>query len=106
MNQEGQTLPQLSLQRIAIVGDNAFDGDKLGRKELGERLTGYIDRLREGSVLAIDAPWGEGKTWFGRNWAKHLKEKEHKVVFIDAFEQDYMEDPIFADYSRNRRHVR
>lgn len=44
--------------------------------------------------MAIDAPWGEGKTWFGRNWAKHLEDQGHKVVFIDAFEQDYVEDPF------------
>lgn len=93
MNQE-VSLPLLALPRTAVVGENAFDGDKLGRRELAERLTGYIDRLREGAVLAIDAPWGEGKTWFGRNWAKHLVEQGHKVVFIDAFEQDYIEDPF------------
>ncbi|CAE6858174.1 hypothetical protein R69746_07681 [Paraburkholderia aspalathi] len=50
--------------------------------------------MREGSVLAIDAPWGQGKTWFGRNWAAKLKEEDHKVVFINAFEQDYIEDPF------------
>jgi hypothetical protein len=37
---------------------------------------------------------GEGKTWFGHNWAKHLESEAHKVVFIDAFAQDYVEDPF------------
>ena len=46
-------------------------------------------------MLAIDASWGEGKTWFGRNWAAYLQEAGHKVVFIDAFEQDYVEEPFF-----------
>lgn len=74
--------------------EQAFDGDLLERKELGSRLTGYLDRLRAGAVLAIDAQWGDGKTWFGRNWAKQLKDQNHKVIFIDAFEQDYIEDPF------------
>ena len=94
MNQQDENQNQLLLPRTAVVGDNAFDGDLLNRKELAVKLTGYLDRLREGAVLAIDAPWGEGKTWFGRNWERHLKDEGHKVVFIDAFEQDYMEDPF------------
>lgn len=89
-----QKLPQLSIPKKSLVGDKAFDGDKLDRQTLANHLTGYIDRLREGAVLAIDAPWGEGKSYFGRNWAKALKDDGHKVVFIDAFEQDYVEDPF------------
>lgn len=97
-----QQLPQLSIPKTSFFGDKAFDGDKFDRQALANHLTGYIDRLREGAVLAIDAPWGEGKSYFGRNWAKALQESGHKVVFIDAFEQDYVEDPfllITAEFS-------
>ena len=94
MNQQDENLPPLSLPRSDVVGDNAFDGDVLQRDRVADKLTGYIDRLREGAVLAIDAPWGEGKTWFGRNWAKRLEDEKRTVIFIDAFEQDYVEDPF------------
>jgi hypothetical protein len=96
MNQQSNHSQPLALPRTHVVGDQAFANDLLGRKKLADRLTGYLDRLRVGAVLAIDAPWGEGKTWFGRNWAKHLESEthKHKVVFIDAFAQDYMEDPF------------
>src|ERR1019366_9132787 len=96
MNQPSNQLLPLALRRSNAVGDSAFAGDLLGRKKLADQLTGYLDRLRVGAVLAIDAPWGEGKTWFGRNWAKHLEsdDHKHKVVFIDAFAQDYAEDPF------------
>lgn len=87
-------LPPLALPRTDAAIEQAFNGDLLDRKLLGERLTGYLDRLREGAVLAIDAPWGEGKSWFGRNWAKHLEDQDHKVIYIDAFAQDYVEDPF------------
>jgi hypothetical protein len=87
-------IPPLSVRPSAIVGDNPFDGDLLSRKGLAASLTLYIDRLKAGAVLAIDAEWGEGKTWLGRNWAAQLKNDGHKVVFIDAFEQDYIEDPF------------
>jgi hypothetical protein len=94
MTQQSNSLPPLSLGRSEIVGEQAFQGELLSRKKLAERLTGYLDRLKEGAVLAIDAQWGDGKTWFGRNWAKSLEDNGHKVVFIDAFEQDYIEDPF------------
>jgi mRNA-degrading endonuclease YafQ of YafQ-DinJ toxin-antitoxin module len=86
--------PKLSANTREYVGTNAFDNDKLDRKQLAEKLTGYLERLNDGAVLAIDAPWGEGKTWFGRNWNKDLNEKDFKTIYIDSFEQDYIEDPF------------
>lgn len=96
MEKQSNHSQPLALPRANVVGERAFVGDLLGREKLAGRLTGYLDRLRVGAVLAIDAPWGEGKTWFGLNWAKHLESEahKHKVVFIDAFAQDYVEDPF------------
>jgi hypothetical protein len=86
-------LPPLAIPRPESIIENPFSGDLLEREALARHLTGYLDRLREGAVIAIDAPWGEGKTWFGRNWAKSL-EAQHKVIYVDAFAQDYVEDPF------------
>ncbi|MEN4054083.1 P-loop NTPase fold protein [Sulfurimonas sp. NWX79] len=88
------TEPLLSANTREYVGDTVFSNDKLDRRRLAEQLTGYLERLSDGSVLAIDAPWGEGKTWFGKNWNKHLQDLGHKTIYIDAFEQDYIEDPF------------
>lgn len=85
----------LALSRNDDDIEVAFKGDLLGRLKLAEQITGYLERLNEGAVLAIDAPWGEGKSWFGRHWAKYLQTNySHKVIFINAFEQDYVEDPF------------
>lgn len=87
-------LPKLSNNTREYVGRVPFDEDKLDRKKLAEKLTTYLDRLNDGAVLAIDAPWGEGKTWFARNWEADLKEKNYKTIYIDAFEQDYVDEPF------------
>lgn len=87
-------LPLLSFAKTPIVGEKPFDGDYLRRRELAEKLTTYLGRLNTGAVLALDAPWGEGKTWFGKNWSAKLQEDGYKTVYIDAFEQDYVEDPF------------
>lgn len=88
------TEPVLSANTRSYVGETAFEDDRLDRRPLAEKLTGYLSRLNDGAVLAIDAQWGEGKTWFGKNWAKHLEDSSYKVIYIDAFEQDYVEDPF------------
>lgn len=78
------------------VGESPFAGDLLKRKVLAEKLTQYVDRLRDGCVIAIDAPWGAGKTWFGRNWQAQLSlaPDGHRTIFVDAFQRDYSDDPL------------
>ena len=49
--------PQLAFDREEFVDERAFAKDKLNREQLADKLTGYIDRLSAGAVLAIDAPW-------------------------------------------------
>lgn len=73
-----------------------FEGDLLERAAVAQRLTAYLQRLQIGAVMAIDAPWGEGKTWFGRHWAKSLENDGHRVAFVDAFGQDYAEDAFMV----------
>lgn len=89
-NQLPLTHPQTLMDEITTP----FKGDVLQREELAKKMTGYLSRLKAGAVIAIDAPWGEGKSWFGRNWAAQLKVDNYRVVYIDAFEQDYIEDPF------------
>jgi hypothetical protein len=60
-------IPPLSLPPIKAVAQPPFFGDLLSRQHLAASLTLYLDRLKAGAVLAIDAEWGEGKTWFGQN---------------------------------------
>lgn len=36
----------------------------------------------------------EGKTWFARNWEANLKKNEYKTIYIDSFEQDYVDEPF------------
>ena len=84
-------MPENILDDIA----RPFAGDLLERTRLSDRLTTYIDRLREGAVIAIDASWGEGKTWFARHWAASLQRTGHPVAYLDAFCQNDELDPFF-----------
>lgn len=88
---------QLNWQRDNFENDfEAWEGDLWDRKRLGIQLTNYVDRLQCGAVLALDARWGEGKTWFVRHWAKHLDDTNHNVIYLDAFANDYLDDPFLT----------
>jgi hypothetical protein len=76
--------------------EEAWKGDLWDRKRLGVQLTNYVDRLQCGAVLALDARWGEGKTWFVKHWKKHLEDEKHSVIYLDAFANDYLDDPFLT----------
>ncbi|WP_141738488.1 KAP family P-loop NTPase fold protein [Acinetobacter proteolyticus] len=75
---------------------NPFDGDLWDRKALADRLEQFIEPLNIGMTIALDAEWGVGKTWFVKNWIKQLKDHEFKVLYLDAFAQDYVDDPFIS----------
>ena len=88
---------QLNWQRTNLENiETAWEGDLWDRKRLGIQLTNYVDRLQCGAVLALDARWGEGKTWFVRHWQKHLEDENHNVIYLDAFANDYLDDPFLT----------
>ncbi|WP_185715833.1 P-loop NTPase fold protein [Burkholderia sp. Bp9004] len=95
MTNTNSSLPPLTLPAQSFADDTAaFDGDLLRRSVLASQIEQFLPRLRNGAVIAVDSQWGGGKTWFGMNWAKSLRASGHKVAFINAFEQDYTEDPF------------
>lgn len=82
-----------------------WQGDLLGRKEEAVFLLQALLKLSEtnarridsGSyVINVDADWGFGKTFFMRRFTEHLKAEGHKAVYIDAWKDDYANDPFTA----------
>lgn len=50
------------LPPLEVPADDPFRFDVLGRKPLVEFLCGLIERAGGPFVLALDSPWGSGKT--------------------------------------------
>lgn len=80
--------------QVVPVGVTPFEGDLFERKLVAERLGKVVAMLPEGGAIAIDAPWGSGKTWFARNWQLELERDGHEVLYVDAFASDYVDDPF------------
>jgi hypothetical protein len=80
-----------------------FTEDKLERAKYAKFLTKYLKSTSyydatdtySNYVLNLNSEWGAGKSYFLRRWANDLEVK-HPVVYIDAWKQDYSEDPLMT----------
>lgn len=74
----------------------SFDDDYLGRKPLALALTRLLESQTQPFVIALDSPWGTGKTTFLKMWQKHLEEVGCPCIYFNAWESDFVEDPLAA----------
>ena len=83
-------------EEVEIPTNEPFQHDLLGRKEPAELLTQLVDGIDGPCVMAIDAPWGAGKTTFLKMWSCHLRKNGFPVVEFNAWETDHATDPFVA----------
>ena len=81
---------------IEVPEDDPFKNDLLERKESIEVLTNIIRSIDGPCTLAVDAPWGAGKTTFIQIWSQVLRNRDFPVVSFNAWETDFSNDPFVA----------
>lgn len=81
-----------------------WEKDLFGRKEEAEQLIAYIESVvarpvmredKKAYTIAVDAKYGEGKTFFLRRLAQHMR-NNHPVAFVDAWADDLADEPLTA----------
>lgn len=82
--------------QIDITEENPFENCKLDRKKYADVLTNIINSYTHGFVLGINNKWGTGKTTFVKMWQQDLKNKGHKTVYFNAWENDFEDNPLTA----------
>lgn len=74
--------------------------DIFGRKKLYDQVLRVIKNATEDNlVIALDDQWGNGKTSFVKMMESEIKINEGDaldVIYFDAFENDYQEDPFIT----------
>lgn len=75
---------------------DAFKNDAFERKFFGEALLNLVMRSNDELVISLDGKWGEGKTTFVRMWQGLLAEARIPSIYIDAFQNDYVDDPFIS----------
>ncbi|MBB4633445.1 P-loop NTPase fold protein [Sphingosinicella soli] len=90
-----------------IWGENRENGrqaDLFDRRQEAEQLIAYIESVigrasiredKRAYTIAVDARYGEGKSFFLRRLAEHLS-INHPVAFVDAWADDLADDPLTA----------
>jgi hypothetical protein len=91
---------------LEINPDAPFDNDAFDRKDVVEALVTLIGRISGPYVIAIDAPWGSGKTTFLRMLSACLRKQTHPCLEFNAWETDFADDPLIAFVGELDRLVR
>lgn len=76
--------------------DDPFATDKLKRGHCAEVLTQFISAVETPFVLALDSPWGTGKTTFLEMWMRYLRKRDFHCLSFNAWEHDYSGDPLLS----------
>jgi hypothetical protein len=71
-----------------------WDTCKTGRKEYGKFLCSFLTSSKEGLVVNLNGSWGTGKTELLRRLYVELAERQHPVVYINAWESDFCDDAL------------
>lgn len=79
-----------------VAEENPLQYDLLGRGELAKTLTHLVSTIEGPCVIALDAPWGSGKTTFLKMWSQHMHNEGLAVIRFNAWETDFSEDPFVA----------
>ena len=75
--------------------ETGFDNNTLDRVKFADQLSGLINKTTVPFVIALDGKWGTGKSYFLKRWVKHHS-KEATTVYFDAFESDYLSEPLIS----------
>lgn len=95
-------------EELKIDPKKGFDEhDIFGWKQQGEALIDLLNSTNQQMVLGLDAQWGSGKTTFLQMLAGELRNKNGhlSVIYFDAFEVDYMEEPFIALVGEILNHI-
>jgi hypothetical protein len=89
---------KLTVTPVVIEKGEGFtlEKDIFARKQFAEKLTNLIRNTEDELVIALDAKWGEGKTTFVKMWQGMMGELNIRSIYFDAFENDFIEDPLLA----------
>lgn len=82
------------LGEIEVPEDNPFKNDALKRQPVVEFLRDLIKQLEGPFVLALDSPWGTGKTTVVRMLRSSLKRENIASAYFNAWKEDYVSDPL------------
>lgn len=71
-----------------------WDTCTTNREEYGKFLLSYLTSKNGKFVLNLNGVWGTGKTEFLKRLYVNLAEDSYPVIYIDAWESDFLDNPL------------
>jgi len=98
------TKDSINWSKRTTIDSESFSQDTLDRVKYAQFLTKFLEdqgytpsgpaeKMKRNYVLNLNSEWGSGKTYFLKRWSDDLK-PHFPVVYIDAWQQDYSDDPL------------
>lgn len=81
---------------LTIPLNNPFQNDQLDRDKVADNLTLLVQSTTQPFVLSVQAPSGWGKTTFIKMWKTQLETLGHICFYFNAWENDFVNDPLIA----------
>ena len=81
---------------LQIDPNDPFANDAFERKDVVESFVRIVTDLKGPFVIAVDSPWGSGKTTFLKMLQASLENYGHPCMYFNAWETDFAEDPLIA----------
>ncbi|WP_318469052.1 KAP family P-loop NTPase fold protein [Photobacterium leiognathi] len=107
---------EINWNSSTTIESSFYPKDTLDRAKYAQYLTNFLsskgyderaedDDKKRNYVLNLNSEWGSGKTYFLRRWTEDLK-AHHSVVYVDAWQQDYSDDPLMTVISSITKQLR
>ena len=91
--------PKVSVSMLTEQEPTAdWEGDVLGRADVANHLTDIVENAAEHKsyTVSLHGGWGTGKTYLLRGWQKQLQKKKRRVVYFNAWKDDFQADALTA----------
>lgn len=84
------------LTDLDVSADSPYRDDALDRKPVVDFLADLLGRTGGPFVLALDAPWGSGKTTVVKMLIAELQRRSTQCIYFNAWRVDHAADPLVA----------
>lgn len=81
---------------LTIPLNNPFQNDQLERNLVADNLTLLVQSTTQSFVISIQSPSGWGKSTFIKMWKAQLETLGHICFYLNAWENDFVDDPLIA----------
>ena len=81
---------------FTFKSDNKGFVDELSRKDIANLYVRFINALDGHHVVALDAPWGSGKSTLINYMCEEFENNNDVFVKYNAWENDYTEEPLLS----------